>query len=198
MMMHSISYTSVFFLVIASALIHQGTAAKETLIDLDNARVGGFGGPLIKVSEVKGQQTLEIGGMGGASFTTGKHSVIIGGAGIGLVNALDGADNEKLDIGYGGVIFGYTHNPEALVHIDSHLLLGAGGVTAVNSDNATTDTGSFLIAELSTQLELNITEYIELGLGLSYRITSDPDTTGLSNNDLNSPTAYLLFQFGAL
>ncbi|MFQ3230384.1 hypothetical protein [Reinekea sp.] len=174
--------------------------AKETLIDLENARIGGFGGPLFKVSQIKNTETFEIGGMGGATFTTGKHSLMLGGGGYGLVNEIRWGTNNHLEVGYGGLMFGYTYDPEALVHIDTYLLLGAGGASVIDARDANNpvELGSFLISELTTQVEVNITEFMEIGLGASYRLTTDPDITGLTAGDLSKPSVHISFQFGSL
>lgn len=185
-------------LVVGSGILGTHAFAKDALIDLDNARVGGFGGPVFRTSQIKGDQTFEIGGMGGATFTTGKHSVMIGGGGYGLVNELDWGTNEKLEMGYGGFIFGYTYDPEALIHVDTHVLLGAGGVQSIDTDNSETDNGTFLISEIASQVEINLTEFMEVGLGASYRLTTDPSMAGINSNDLSKPSVYISFQFGSL
>jgi hypothetical protein len=175
-------------------------SAKDTLIDLENARIGGFGGPLFKVSQIKNSETFEIGGMGGATFTTGKHSLMLGGGGYGLVNEISWDDNNRLEVGYGGLMLGYTYDPEALVHIDTYLLLGAGGATVIDARDASNpvELGSFLITELTTQVEVNVTDFMEIGVGGSYRLTTDPDITGLSASDLSKPSVHISFQFGSL
>lgn len=184
----------------ASCLLAGTVAARESLIDLDNARVGGFGGPVFKVSQIKNQETFEIGGMGGATFTTGLHSIMIGGAGYGLVNEPPWSNNTRLDMGYGGLVLGYTYNPEALLHVDTHLLLGAGGISAIDpsAPNNPEELGSFLVAELGAQVEVNVTPFMELGLGTSYRMTSDPSIADLSRSDLSKPTVFISLQFGSL
>lgn len=184
----------------ASCLLAGTVAARESLIDLDNARVGGFGGPVFKVSQIKNQETFEIGGMGGATFTTGLHSIMIGGAGYGLVNEPPWSNNTRLDMGYGGLVLGYTYNPEALLHVDTHLLLGAGGISAIDpsAPNNPEELGSFLVAELGVQVEVNVTPFMELGLGTSYRMTSDPSIADLSRSDLSKPTVFISLQFGSL
>ena len=185
-------------IVVVSGIAGTHAIAKDTLIDMDNARVGGFGGPIFKTSQIKGEQTFEIGGGGGATFTTGKHSVMLGGAGYGLVNELDWGVDEKLEMGYGGFLIGYTYNPEALVHVDTQLLLGAGGVHTIDNDNETSDTGTFLITEISSQVEINVTEFMEIGFGASYRLATDPSINGLNSRDLSKPGIFISFQFGSL
>lgn len=190
--------------LIAMTVLASGqTMAKDTLIDLDNARVGGFGGLQFKSSHIQDQQTFEIGGIGGVTFTSGKHSVMFGGGGFGLVNELDwgtSASNEKLEVGYGGFIVGYTYMPEALVHVETQLLLGAGGASVVDPYDSSyvTQNGSFLITELMTQVEVNVTDFVEIGLGASYRKVSDPGISGLKARDLSKPGFFVTFQFGSL
>ncbi|EAR10894.1 hypothetical protein [Reinekea blandensis] len=192
------NYLSAAVLVFASGILATQVVAKESLIDMDNARVGGFGGPLFKVSQIQNEQTFEIGGMGGATFTTGKHSIMLGGGGYGLVNELGWNNGDKLDMGYGGLMLGYTYDPEALVHVDTTLLLGAGGVTTIDTDTDISDTGSFLITELSAAVEVNLTEFLEIGVGGAYRLASDPSLPGLNSNDLSKPSVFISFQFGSL
>ncbi|MFC3702690.1 hypothetical protein ACFOND_13680 [Reinekea marina] len=174
--------------------------AKDTLIDVENARIGGFGGPVFKASQIKNTETFELGGMGGATFTTGKHSIMIGGGGYGLVNEISWGVNTQLEMGYGGLMVGYTYNPEALIHVDTFLMLGAGGASVIDSRNANNpeELGSFLVTELTSQIEINVTDFMEVGIGASYRLTTDPDITGLSAADLSKPGVHISFQFGSL
>jgi hypothetical protein len=185
-------------IVIGTGIAATHAMAKDSLIDLDNARVGGFGGPIFKTSQIQNEQTFEIGGMGGATFTTNKHSIMIGGAGYGLVNELNWGADEKLEMGYGGFLFGYTYNPEALIHVDTTLLMGAGGVSVINSVADTSDNGTFLIAELASQVEINVTDFLEIGFGASYRMATDPSISSLDSGDLSKPGVFISFQFGSL
>ncbi|ATX78315.1 hypothetical protein [Reinekea forsetii] len=182
---------------LASSALTTSASAKDTLIDLDNARVGGYGGPMFKSGQIQNEQTFEIGASGGATFTTGRHSIALGGGIYSLANELDWDIDERLEMSYGGLILGYTYNPEALAHVDTQLLLGAGGVTMVNLDGANSD-GTFLVSELTTQVSVNVTDFMAIGLGASFRQTSDPGIIGLGANDLSSPGFFISFQFGSL
>lgn len=188
---------SAIFIFTAASI---GINAKETLIDMSDANVGGFGGPVFKVSAIKGEQTIEMGGMGGATFTGNNRSLILGGGGYGLVNEIDWGASNILEMGYGGFIIGYTFNPEALVHFESHLLLGGGGVVIRDPliPGSNIDTGTFLVSELTVQVDINLTEFMELGIGASYRLTSKPGITGLDAADLSKPGLVISFQFGNL
>ncbi|MFT4675130.1 MAG: hypothetical protein ACI9PX_000059 [Reinekea sp.] len=184
---------------LASSALATSASAKDTLIDLDNARVGGYGGPVFKSGQIQNEQTFEIGASGGATFTTGRHSITLGGGAYSLVNELAWDTDERLEMGYGGLILGYTYNPEALAHVDTQLLLGGGGVTIVNLDDTSANSeGTFLISELTAQVGVNITDFMAIGLGASFRQTSDPGISGLGANDLSRPGFFISFQFGSL
>lgn len=172
--------------------------AKDSLIDMDNARSGGFGGPLVKYGEINGDSAAMIGGEGAGTFTTGKHSLMIGGAGFGLVNELDWDTDRKLEMGYGGLMLGYTHDPDNVVHVESKLLLGAGGVSIVDPGGDEDDSGSFMVTELTISGEVNVTDFLEIGIGGAYRLTSEPGIEGLSSGDLSGANIVLSFQFGQI
>jgi len=186
-------------LVIVSGIVATSVQAKDSLINLDNAQTGGFGGPVFKASQIKGKETFEIGGIGGATFTTGKHQVMLGGGGFGLTNELKQPNDESLEVGYGGFIMGYTFNPKSVVHVETHLLMGAGGASLIDASNdvVNDESGWFYITELTTKVEVNVTEFMEIGLGASYRVTTDPDMAALSSGDLSGFGMVLSFQFGA-
>lgn len=171
---------------------------KNSLIDMDNARSGGFGGPLVKYGDINGESSVMIGGEGAGTFTTGDHSLLIGGAGYGLVNEIDWPGDRKLEVGYGGLMLGYTHKPDELVHVESKLLLGAGGATILDPQGGQDDTGSFMVTELSISGEVNVTDFLEIGLGGAYRLASEPGIDGLSGRDLSGPSLVLSFQFGKI
>lgn len=172
--------------------------AKDTLLDMDDARAGGFGGPVVKIGPIHDTGSVMIGGEGAATFTAGEHSLFIGGGGYGLVNEPDFGDNEKLEMGYGGLILGYTHRPQQLVHVETKLLLGFGGVTVVDLDGDRQDDAGFFVSEASITGEINLTDFFEIGVGAAYRQTSQPNISGLKPRDLSGPSMIITFQFGSI
>lgn len=172
--------------------------AKDALIDMDNARSGGYGGPLVKYGEMGDETAILLGGEGAGTFTTGNHSLLIGGAGYGLINEPDWGTDQTLDFGYGGLLIGYTHRPDAVVHVETKLLLGAGGVSLVDSDGSSDDSGSFLVSEVTVGAEVNLTDFLEVGIGGAYRLTTDPSLNGVEADDLSGPSLVLSFQFGQI
>ncbi|MHA7879695.1 MAG: hypothetical protein ACX931_07880 [Saccharospirillum sp.] len=186
--------------ITAGALLALGStvAAKDTLIDMDNARAGGFGGPVVKIGPVYDTSSVMLGGEGAATFTAGEHSLFIGGGGYGLVNAPDFGSEDKLEMGYGGLIIGYTHRPDQLIHVETKLLLGFGGVTVVNLDGDRQDDASFFASEISITGEANLTDFFEIGVGAAYRQTSQPNIDRLKARDLSGPSMVVTFQFGSI
>ena len=169
--------------------------ARESLIDLDDASIGGVAGPVIKYSQVLGQDSLEIGFIGGATLTTGKQSILIGAGGFGSTTEFE----EDIDFGYAGVVLGYAYAPQNILHIDNRLLLGAGAIHQDNINGTTTDrSGSFLVAELSSQLDISVTQFFEMGIGGSYRVVSAPSRVSVANKDINGAAVFLSLQFGKL
>ena len=172
--------------------------AKDTLIDMDNARAGGFGGPVVKIGPILDTSSVMIGGEGAATFTAGDHSLFIGGGGYGLVNEPDFGSDEKLEMGYGGLILGYTHRPDQLVHVETKLLLGFGGVTIVDLDGQRQDDAAIFVSEISITGEVNLTNFFEIGIGAAYRQTTQPNIDGLKARDLSGPSLVITFQFGSI
>lgn len=180
-------------------LLSMPVFAKDALIDMQNARAGGYGGPVVTYGEIGSETAIMIGGEGAGTFTTGNHSLLIGGAIYGLVNEPQWDTDRKLDMGYGGLLLGYTHRPDAVVHVETKLLLGGGGVSLIDDGNSANDEdGSFLVSEVSISAEANLTDFLEIGLGGAYRVVSDPNLDGISANDLAGPSIMLSFQFGQI
>ncbi|WP_028670790.1 hypothetical protein [Saccharospirillum impatiens] len=173
--------------------------AKTALIDMEDARSGGFGGPVVKLGTVNGDNAVMIGGEGGATFTSGAHSLIIGGAGYGLVNELEWDDTgRKLEMGYAGLLMGYTHQPDRVVHWESKVLLGAGNVSIVDSGGSNDEDANFLVSEFSLSGEVNVTDFLEIGIGGAYRLTSEPLIDNLDAGDISGPSVFISFQFGQI
>lgn len=178
------------------AMLSLPAFAKNALIDMQNARSGGYGGPLVKYGELGDETAIMLGGEGAGTFTTGVHSLLIGGAGYGLINEPEWNSSQTLDLGYGGLLIGYTHRPDAVVHLETKLLLGAGSVTL--DDGSSEDNGSFLVSEISLGAEVNLTDFLEVGVAGAYRLTTDPDLNGVTGDDLSTASIVLSFQFGSI
>jgi hypothetical protein len=83
--------------------------------------------------------------------------------------------------GYGGFFFEPIIMPRYPVHISFPILIGAGGVSVVSSDNDGWDeyeseaSDAFMVIEPGVEVELNVTRFFKFCVGAYYRYTSDVD-----------------------
>lgn len=184
--------------VLAVALPALLNAQDQTLLG-KGITSGGMGGPVVKVSSVAGTASLFVGGRGGWVIN---RKFVLGGGGYGLSNenirATDLGDGRaRLSMGYGGLELGYMHDVSRLVHWSTHLLIGAGNVSwdppAASSDN---EEARFFVAEPELQMVVNVTKFLRIGAGASYRIVTGPGLREVSGKDLSGVAGVLVFKFG--
>ena len=159
---------------------------------------GGYGGPIIHTGTVNGASAVFVGGKGGWIVN---HSVIIGGGAYGLVSNVPaknvGPNGEtQMMFGYGGFIVEYWYNADKLVHLSGSLLLGSGGLDYKNPGNGNSDMANFFVAEPSVGVNLNMTEYLTLGAGASYRVLSNFTSPVADSKDLEGASVYFVAKFG--
>ncbi len=196
-------------ILISFVLSASVSAQEETLINgpIEN---GGFGGPVVKFSQVQNKFAVLAGGYGGWLIN---HSFMIGGGGYGLVNNIKaplaahfyyGTPNDlSIEFGYGGLVLEYIGQPDMLVHYSVSALIGAGGVgygyypDFNNSfyDNAD-HSSAFFVLEPAAGAELNVTRFFRINGGISYRLVAGAQLPWISNSDLSSLSGYLTFKFG--
>lgn len=202
--MKTISFVLALFMFSA-----QSFAQEQTLIN-GPIESGGFGGPVVKFSQVSNRFAVLAGGYGGWIIN---HSFLIGGGGYGLVNniaaspaaqAYFGTTSDlRTQFGYGGLVLEYIGAPDNLIHFTMSTLIGAGGVDYTyrydlfnsNYDNMGHASACFVL-EPSAGLELNITQFFRLNAGASYRFVRGTDLPGITDTDLSALSGYLTFKFG--
>ncbi len=189
-------------------------AQEETLLS-GEIEHGGFGGPVVKMTSVKKEFGVLVGGYGGWLIN---HTFMIGGGGYGLVNKIKGDQSAQnayqvytdrpvnIEFGYGGVVFEYIHNSNSLIHFAFSTLIGAGGVTYNERDyddwdwddhhNDERPNDAFFVAEPEIKAELNVASFFRINVGGSYRFISGVNLVGLKNSDLSGPSANITFKFG--
>jgi hypothetical protein len=198
----------IFLLVICSYAFPQ----EETLLE-GGIESGGFGGPVVKFTQIKNEFGVLVGGYGGWLIN---HTVMLGGGGYGLVNKIRASDEAQefyrsftgrpinIEMGYGGVVLEYINSSNSLVHFAFNALIGAGGVSYKErddndwewNDNNNGPTDAFFIVEPELKAELNITGFLRINVGGSYRFVSGINITGLKNSDIAGPSANITFKFG--
>jgi hypothetical protein len=174
---------------------------EETLISGD-VEHGGFGGPVVKLTRVNGENAVFVGGRGGWIIN---HTFILGGGGYGLVTDVKAktpgpSGQTKIDLGYGGVELEYVASSEKLVHTSFLLLVGAGAVSYKQADSAFAsgdrDTHGFFIMEPAVSVHLNVTAFFRIAAGVSYRYVTGAEGPQSSNADLSGLSGVLTLEFG--
>ena len=179
-------------------------AQEQTLVgngDIDN---GGFGGAVIKYTQIKGESAVLVGGRGGWIIN---HTFVIGGGGYGLVNQIQ-ADyliydkHPFISFGYGGLELEYINQSDKLVHFSFYTLIGAGSVTYKENlwedwDKWNTGNDDFFVFEPAVNIEINIISFFRINAGVSYRFISGLYYNDLQNSDLAGVAGSLTLKFGS-
>ena len=191
--------------------------AQEATLLSGEVSHGGFGGPVVKVTRINGQDAVLVGGRGGWIIN---HTFVIGGGGYGLVSdvrpTVPGLFNQdKLMLGYGGLELEFILQSDRVVHLTVPVLIGAGAVgyrTGYWGDDFDLSLGidnkfdTFFIIEPGIDLELNVVSFFRINAGISYRHVSGvgvpTDITGTqrpltSNSELRGVSWMIGFKFGS-
>ncbi len=197
-------------IMIFGLLSTQVFAAEETLFSGDLSH-GGFGGPVVKFSQVNGENSVLVGGRGGWIIN---HSFIIGGGGCGLVNKIkvpsvydENGNQADLVFGYGGLELEYIGRPNNLVHYSMYVLLGGGGISnsVYEKDHDgykdhdhynNIDSDVVWVVEPALNVTLNVTSFFRISAGAGYRYVTGANLAGTSNSDLSNTSFNLSFRFG--
>ena len=176
-------------------------AQEQTLIGAGEIENGGFGGPAVKVTSIKGETAVLVGGRGGWIMN---HTFVFGGAGYGLVTDVRVKDADSVPqlirMGYGGLDLEYIASSNDIVHLSLGLLIGAGSVgfkgnvDDIFDNHRTMD--SFFVLEPSAHVNLNVTHFFRIAGGVSYLYVSGLKSPVLTNTDLSGLSAVLTLEFG--
>jgi len=188
----------VFLLVIVFTF---SALAQETTLISGDIESGGFGGPVLKITNINSENAVLVGGRGGWIIN---HSFVIGGGGYGLVTDVKAKATDSIhqyiEMGYGGLEIEYIASSNDLIHLSMELLVGGGGVgyKYENNDgfNASHNMNSFFVLEPSIHANLNITHFFRMAAGVGYRYVSGLKSAVSTNADLSGPSAILTFEFG--
>jgi hypothetical protein len=175
-------------------------AQEATLIN-GEIESGGFGGPVLKVTSINGENAVMVGGRGGWIIN---HTFVLGGGGYGLVTEVNAKTTDSLrqyiQLGYGGLEIEYITASDDLLHLSIGLLVGGGGVGYRHEDNNdlfdSHKNNSFFVLEPNINANLNVTHSFRIAAGVSYRYISGLKSIVSTNADLSGPSAVLTFEFG--
>ncbi len=190
-------------LAMLSAAAASGAQETQTLLGSD-IRHGGFGGPVVKFTQVDGEFGVLVGGRGGWIIN---DSFVLGAGGYGLVNegSFDNyfdvvGDRWKLLMGYGGLEMEYILRPNEVAHVSLAVLVGAGGVLwdpfGWDHHNWEDDVDAFFVAEPELNVLFNVTKHFRVGLGGSFRFVGDVELNTLDNGDIAGPAGVVTIKLG--
>ena len=175
-------------------------AQEETLIS-GNIVSGGFGGPVVKLTTINGENAVLVGGRGGWIIN---HSFVLGAGGYGLVTDVNAKITDSLhqyvEMGYGGIELEYIAASDDLVHLSVGVLIGGGGIGYKSGENDMFNTpykrSAFFVLEPSANMNLNVTHFFRIAAGASYRYVSGLKSGISSNTDLSGLSGVITFKFG--
>lgn len=186
---------TLFFL--AAAAQGQGKEDPEQIKSLFSKEneIKGFGGVDLNVTDIYKERSLMLGGYGGAIIN--KH-VMFGLAGYGMATQNQFADEEgrnlNIEGGYGGLYLGAIIAPNEVVHLSMPVVFGAGALHIIDKSyfpfaydkEYVLESTAFFVVKPSLQLEVNITTFLRIAVGASYRLVKGSDLLNISDDELTS------------
>jgi hypothetical protein len=171
----------------------------RTILDNQDLRISGMGGPFMQFTSVAGEFGHMMGG-GGAVLL---NDFFFGGYGLGLTNAIpdyvNDHANDRLTLGHGGFWLGYSLFGDRPVHLSISSLIGWGefGIMQVDGYYPFIRDKIFVLAPM-LEVELNLTRYLRIGVGATYNLYAmvDENMHNYTGGDLSSPGGFLSFKFG--
>jgi hypothetical protein len=180
--------------------------APASLITMKNLSLSGYGAPTVNFGTAAGEWAVYSGGRGGLIIN---DSFVIGGGGMGLVypqkrEKLTGDDYEGVDdrtmFGYGGVLFEYHFSAKDLFHFSLGTIIGAGSLgffEGRHSEDMEHNGGDvFFAVEPEIMAYVNVTRFLRIGAGATYRFVNGINTEGIKDSDFRGFNASLVAAFG--
>ena len=185
----------------ALAFIALPIAAQEKTLIGGEIQSGGYGGPIIQVTQINKQSAVLVGGVGGWIIN---HTFVLGGGGYGLVTDVTSnyanpfLGSQYLTVGYGGLYLEYIQSSDDVIHFTVGALIGAGNVGYRDQEmfymNRSKD--NFFVLEPNVQVNVNVTQFFRISAGANYRWVTGVRNDITSDADLSGPSGLLILRFG--
>jgi hypothetical protein len=170
--------------------------------------VGFYFGFHSEYSQIAGHDAF---GAGGTFAMIANHGLAIGFSGKGFFTEpfeiIHGTNTSySYTGGYGGILIEPIIFPKFPVHVSFPILLGGGGIARSvlydyyypyeYTEVIIEDAEAFMIAEPGVEIEFNVTRWLRMGLGASYRFTTTFEPSAYESNPLNGFTGGFSMKFG--
>lgn len=185
-------YMFLFVALLSFGSVASDDNSPKTLFENSNWKFGGFGGPVVKISQLGNGIGTMIGGRGMAIMN---NVLTVGGAGYGMVGgsrATVGSNSAQVCMGYGGPGIGVKLFADEIVHVDMFNLFGWGGLRFRDSKTTVT----FFALEPEVNVEVNLFRFMRVGAGVSYRFAFVGAEHDVKSTDLFGFGGQLYMQFG--
>lgn len=167
-----------------------------------HTKVGAYGTAIGKLSYIDGKLAVLTGGYGGILLN---KKFLLGAGAYNLTNNMyvpGYTDNRKYNLWYTGGVFEYVHNSDKLFHWSAGTLIGGGGIsTRTGHDHDQRDDvharSAVFVAEPFVNVEMNITSYLRLVAGGTYRgVFGAGSNVGITDAKLSAPGFHLGIKAG--
>lgn len=203
-----------FFLVVTALLLAFSGYAQDGKIESlagggkTRIRVGGFGAPTIKYTTFDDKSAILLGGYAGVMLNS---KIMLGAGAYALANnieapgALADAPAQYWNMWYTGFVPEYTFKSNKLFHAAVGFLIGGGGVYKseryhgfddFDDNDKEWDYSGFFVGEPHINFEMNITNYLRVAIGGSYRFVQGSKTEGITDSKLSGPAAHFTLKAG--
>lgn len=209
-----------FILILTTSIFAQNNDDEmRTLLGNDHKlEHGGWGAPTLAYTKILDQDAMLVGLRGGWIID---HRLTIGLAGYGLVTEVNnaaydeylveqgrpGERKSRFQTGYGGLLIEPVIAYSSPIHISLPIIIGAGGYGYTTSYDIQDledipypyfeDAHSYFVLEPGIDLEFNVIPLLRLGLGASYRYTSDLEMAATPADGLHGWNASMSIKIGA-
>lgn len=140
----------------------------------------------------------KIAGLGGGVIINKKISLgLVYNTVLGNINLPEANGSGELNMMWGGLHFEYTLWPLQAVHLTFPLSAGIGQMKITgNTGGTVTGNPNFVFAQPGLMIEANIWTYAKLGIGTSYRYTTNVNYNSLTPDDISGFAAVVSLKFG--
>ncbi|WP_341837036.1 hypothetical protein WJU16_04005 [Chitinophaga pollutisoli] len=151
---------------------------------------GAYGHALGTISAVNGDFAVFTGAYGGV-FLNKKWLLGAGAKSLANNVRLETPDRPHIGFWYTGAVAEYVHNTDKLFHWSAGALVGGGSVSERDKTYHTRDlvyaSSAVVVAEPFVQVEMNVTHYLRVVAGGSYRRVFGAGGVNITNDKLSAP-----------